>query len=511
MNVENVENSHIARLGVWGDVESGRAALALSPRIAPPGRIAPLTKGERHEVADDYGMSPTMLTMEEGRQMPQDLEAESSVLSAMMISEEAKQECLISLKADDFFHPAHRIIFQAITDMFNKNLPVDTISLADYLKTQGDLEKVGGHSFLLGLGNNSLALVGWRRHLEMLHRDTTLRKMIQASAQITALAFDAPEDTKEVVDRAEKMLLDVTNRDVRQSEESLDEIMAHLYDELEEQASSPDRALGVSTGFPKIDECLLGLRPGQMIVLGARPGVGKTSFSLNLATNAAFHGASVAFFSLEMSKAEIAQRLLAAEAHIGLQDIRSARIKPDQWPQILEATNNLASLDIVIDDTPGTTVTEIRAKARRILRGKKLGLVIIDYLQLVSPPEGGHRADSRATEVGEMSRGIKIMAKDLEVPVVALSQLNRTVENRTGKRPQLSDLRESGSIEQDADIVCFLDRSMSEDEAAREDRPAMGETTFIIAKNRSGSIADVPLTFLATSTKFVEIDNRYDE
>ena len=443
--------------------------------------------------------------------MPQDLEAESSVLSAMMISAEALQECLIGLVPDDFFHPSNRIVFMAMRDMFDKNMPIDAISLADYLRTQGDLDRIGGRSFLLGLGNNSLALVGWRRHMEMLHRDTTLRKMIQASAQITALAFDAPEDTKEVVDRAEKLLLDVTNRDVRQSEQSLEEIMGDLYEELEEQAMAGEKTHGVQTGFPKIDECLLGLRPGQMIVLGARPGVGKTSFALNLATNAAFHGASVAFFSLEMSKAEIAQRLLAAEARIGLQEIRSARIRDDQWPQILEAVNQLSQLDIVIDDTPGTTVTEIRAKARRILRGKKLGVIVLDYLQLVSPPEGGHRADSRATEVGEMSRGIKIMAKDLEVPVIALSQLNRTVENRTGKRPQLSDLRESGSIEQDADIVCFLDRSMSEDEAAREDRPAVGETTFIIAKNRSGSICDVPLTFLASSTKFVEIDNRYED
>ena len=443
--------------------------------------------------------------------MPQDLEAESSVLSAMMISAEALQECLIGLTPDDFFHPSNRIVFVAMREMFDKNRPIDAISLADQLRTQGDLERIGGRSFLLGLGNNSLALVGWRRYIEMLHRDTTLRKMIQASAQITALAFDAPEDTKEVVDRAEKLLLDVTNRDVRQSEQSLEEIMGELYEELEEQSMAGEKTLGVQTGFPKIDECLLGLRPGQMIVLGARPGVGKTSFALNLATNAAYHGASVAFFSLEMSKAEIAQRLLAAEARIGLQEIRSARIRDDQWPQILEAVNQLSQLDIVIDDTPGTTVTEVRAKARRMLRGKKLGIVVLDYLQLVSPPQGGHRADSRATEVGEMSRGIKIMAKDLGVPVVALSQLNRTVENRTGKRPQLSDLRESGSIEQDADIVCFLDRSMSEEEAAREDRPAVGETTFIIAKNRSGSLADVPLTFLASSTKFVEIDNHYED
>ena len=458
----------------------------------------------------DYDVNPTRMTVEGGMAMPQDAEAETSVLSAMMVSVDVLQECLIALEPDDFYQPSNRTVFVAMREMFDKNLPIDTISLADYLKSTGELERVGGRSFLLGLGTNSLAFVGWRRHVEMLHRDTTLRKMINAAAQISALAFDAPEDTKEVVDKAERLLLDVTNRDVRSTELSLEQIMGELYEELGANAANKDRVLGVSTGFPRIDETLAGLRPGQMIVIGARPGVGKTSFALNLATNAAFAGASVAFFSLEMSHVEIAQRLLAANARVGLHDIRSANIRNEQWPQILQATNELAQLDIVIDDTPGTTVTEIRAKARRILHGKPLGLVVVDYLQLISPPAGQRRADSRATEVSEMSRGIKIMAKDLEVPVVALSQLNRTVENRTGKRPQLSDLRESGSIEQDADIVALLDRSMNEDEAAREDRPAMNETTFIIAKNRSGALDDVPLTFLPGSTKFVEIDGFHD-
>ncbi len=462
-------------------------------------------------MADITDVNPTRVTLPEGATMPQDPEAERSVLSAMMTSTEALQECLITLEPDDFYFPSNRTVFLALRDLFDKNMPLDNITLADYLRTNGELERVGGPSFILELSNNPLALVGWRRHVEMLHRDTTLRKMIQASAQITALAFDAPEDTKEVVDRAEKLLLDVTNRDVHTNEQSLEDIMSDLYEELGTQAAETDRPMGVMTGFPTVDETLLGLRPGQMIVIGARPGVGKTSFALNLATNAAFAGASVALFSLEMSKVEIAQRLLAAHARIGLQEIRSARIKDDQWPQILEATNELSKLDMMIDDTPGTTVTEIRAKARRILRNKERGVVIIDYLQLVSPPSGGHRADSRATEVSEMSRGIKIMAKDLGVPVIALSQLNRTVENRTGKRPQLSDLRESGSIEQDADVVALLDRSMTDDEAAREDRPNKDETMFIIAKNRSGALRDVTLTFLPGSTKFVEVDKHFQE
>ena len=248
-----------------------------------------------------------------------------------------------------------------------------------------------------------------------------------------------------------------------------------------------------------------------MVVIGARPGVGKTSFALNLAVNAAAAGASVAFFSLEMSKTEIAQRLLSAQAKIPLSAIRGAKIKDDQWGTILDATRDLSQLDILIDDTPGTTVTEIRAKARRMLKDKPKGMVMVDYLQLLSPPSGGHRADSRATEVSEMSRGIKIMAKDLEVPVIALSQLNRQVTDRKGQRPQLSDLRESGSIEQDADIVILLDRAMTEEEAARDDRPDMNVTEFIIAKNRSGPLNIVPLMFLPGSTKFVEVDTRHGD
>ena len=443
---------------------------------------------------DGYDINPTQMTATSDVAMPQDPEAESSVLSAMMISQDVLQECLIELEPDDFYIPSNRKIYLAMREMFERNMAVDTISLADFLKSQGELERVGGRPYLLDLGNNSLALVGWRRHVEMLRRDSTLRRMISAAAQITALAYDAPEDTKEVVDRAEK-----------------GSIMSDLFDQLSDMCENQTAELGVKTGFPTIDSKLLGLRAGQMIVIGARPGVGKTSFALNLAVNAAFNGASVAFFSLEMSKIEIAQRLLSAQSGVGLQEIRSAHIQNDQWPELIRGTDELSGLDIMIDDTPGTTVTEIRAKARRMLHGKKLGLVVVDYLQLLSPPAGMRRADSRATEVSEMSRGIKIMAKDLECPVIALSQLSRRVTERTGKRPELSDLRESGAIEQDADIVILLDRSMDEEEAARDDRPDMGVTNFIIAKNRSGALGDVPLTFVGNKTKFLEVTTRYDD
>ena len=440
--------------------------------------------------------------------MPHDLEAERSVIAAMLLSQEVLNECMSLVKADDFYLFSHRTIYLAMCTMFDRGMPVDPISLADYLKSEGTLARVGGMEYLLELNGNSFALASWRHHIDIMRRHATLRQIIAASARITSLAFDAPEDTKEVVERAESMLLDVTTRDIDNSFQPLEQIMGDLYNELGEMCANPDQTIGVRTGYPGIDNHLQGLRAGQMVVIGARPGVGKTSFALNLATNAAAHGASVAMFSLEMSKVEIAQRLLSAQAKIPLTAIRGARIQDNQWPTIMEATRDLSQLDIVIDDTPGTTVTEIRAKARRMLRDKPNGLVIVDYLQLLSPPAGGRRSDNRATEVSEMSRGIKIMAKDLGVPVIALSQLNRGLESRTGKygkRPQLSDLRESGSIEQDADIVILLDRSMTEEEAEREERPDMGVTEFIIAKNRSGPTETVELTWVARYTKFSDM------
>lgn len=456
-------------------------------------------------------INPTRATLNHTGEMPQDPQAESSVLSAMLLSQEAFQECLLEVQESDFYIPSNRKIFLCMRKLFDNNQPVDPVSLADALKSEGELERVGGMPYLLDLVNAPFALASWRHHAQMLRRDATLRQMIAASAQISALAFDAPEDTKDVVDQAERMLLSVTDRGVRSSYSRLEEVMEQLYNDLGEQAENQSDALGVETGYRGLDSRLLGLRGGQMVVIGARPGVGKTSFCLNLAVNAAEQGVTVALFSLEMSKVEIAQRLLSARSLIKLTDIRSANIRPNQWPQILEATEDLRQLDILIDDTPGTTVTEIRAKARRMLHGKEKGIVIIDYLQLLSSPAGASRNDNRATIVGEMSRGIKIMAKDLDVPVVALSQLNREVEGRTGKRPQLSDLRESGSIEQDADIVILLDRSATPEEAERGDRPDVGITDFIIAKNRSGPLATVSMRFDGETIKFYEVDPYHEE
>ncbi len=451
----------------------------------------------------------TKALVSQDQPMPSNKDAEASILSAMMLSPDALTECLTELTAQDFYIPSHRLIFQAMHDLFNRGQAVDPVSLADVLKSRDELQRAGDLAYLIDLGGNTFALAGLHNYIDILRRDTTLRKLIEASAAITALAYDAPEDTREVVNIAESRIFEVTQRDIDNKYQSLEDVLSNLYSDLD-KISKSNEPIGVHTGFPRLDKNLLGLRPGQMIVVGARPGVGKTSFALNLAINAAAQGTSVAFFSLEMSAVEVGQRLLSSRAKINLSSIRSGHIRDNQWAELLQATMELSQLDMMIDDTPGTTVTEIRAKARRMLHHKEKGLIIIDYLQLLSPPSGGRRADSRATEVSEMSRGIKIMAKDLGVPVVALSQLSRESERRTGKRPQLSDLRESGSIEQDADIVLLLDRSMTPEEAQRSDRPDTGMTNVIIAKNRSGPLDSVPLGFVANSTKFYEVDTHHE-
>ena len=402
--------------------------------------------------------------------LPQNQDAEANVLAAMLLSPEVVEEAQVELQPDDFYRPIHKTIYTAMVDMYNSRIPIDSISLIDYLRSINKLDAVGGEAYILELMGQTLSLVNWQHHAAIVRRDSMLRELIGATNEINALA----------------------------------------YNEAEEVCKAGGQAAGVPTGFPSLDRMLMGFREGQLIIIGARPAVGKTSFALNLALNAAAAGYTVGFFSLEMSGKEIAQRLICAYAMISISDFRTGRISPEQWANINEATQTLSKLDILIDDTPGTTVTEIRAKSRRMLHNKEKAIIILDYLQLVSPPPG-RRSESRTVEVSEMSRGLKIMAKELKIPLIALSQLSRQVESRTGKRPQLSDLRESGSIEQDADIVMFLDRSADEAEASRDDRPDEGVTRIVVAKNRSGPIGDVDLMFLPASTKFYELDGAHTE
>ena len=438
------------------------------------------------------------------KQMPQNIEAEQSVLAACMLNQDAVEELVLKLKPENFYRAAHRVIFEAVCDLNVRRIPVDQISLADTLNANGQLEAVGGKPYLLELADNTFALTNWQTHAEIVKRTAILRDLIYASASINALAYNAPDNLDEVVEEAEKTLFNVTEKRVSSTFRKMDALLNDAFEEITALAEQKSHMAGVPTGFKDVDDLFHGFRGGDLIILAARPGVGKTSFALNLAVNAAKAGTTVTFFSLEMSAGQLVQRILCAEAHVSLSKVRSGYISEGDWGAIADAMNTLSQLDLYIDDSPGLSILEARAKARRELRkAQGKGLIVVDYLQLMQPPQT-RRDGNRAVEVGEISRGLKVLGKEMDMPVLALSQLSRAVEMRGKKRPMLSDLRESGSIEQDADIVMFIDRSMDEAEAESEDRPNMGEAELIVAKHRNGPTRDITLAFNAEYTRFMD-------
>ena len=439
-------------------------------------------------------------------QLPQNIEAEQSVLAACMLNTEVVEELVLKLKPENFFRPAHRIIFESIYDLTIRRIPVDPIALVDTLQAKGQLEAVGGRAYIAEIADNTFALTNWQRHADIVKRTAILRELVYAAADINALAYDAPDDLNQVVEEAEKTLFNVTEKRVSSSFVKMDALVTDAFEEISKLAAQGDHMAGVPTGFRDVDNLFHGLRGGDLVILAARPGVGKTSFALNMAVNAAKSGAAVAFFSLEMSAGQLVQRILCAEARVSLSKIRGGFVAEGDWGAIADASNTLSKLEIYIDDSPGLSILEARAKARRELRhaaGQGKGLIIVDYLQLMQPP-AVRKDGNRAVEVGEISRGLKVLAKEMDMPVIALSQLSRAVEMRGKKRPMLSDLRESGSIEQDADIVMFIDRSMDEMEAESEDRPDLGTAELIVAKHRNGATKDITLAFNPEYTKFMD-------
>ena len=443
----------------------------------------------------------TQLQSATGRPLPSNIEAEKSVLAACILNPNAIDEIASRLTPDSFSRPAHQRIFEGMLDLNARHVPIDQISLAERLSAEGQLEAVGGRAYLIELANNTLALTNWKSHTEIVRRTSVQRDLVYASVNINALAYDAPDDTNEIIEGAEKMLLDVTQKRVSSTFQNIDDLLAQAFDEIDTLVNNRAQMAGIPTGFTDLDKLFWGLRGGDLLVLAARPGVGKTSFALNLATNAAKSGASVALFSLEMGANQLVQRILCAEARVNLGRLRRGDLDEGNWNAIMNAATTLSGLDLSIDDTPGLTLLEMRAKARRQLRDKKQGLIIVDYLQLMQPSTS-RRDGNRAVEVAEISRGLKVLAKELNVPVLALSQLSRAVEMRGSKRPQLSDLRESGSIEQDADIVMFIDRSMDEVEAESNNRPDFGTAELIVAKHRNGATRDITLSFNSEHTRF---------
>ena len=436
-----------------------------------------------------------------GRPLPSNIEAEKSVLAACMLNPDAIDEIATKLAPENFFRPAHQRIFEGMLELDLRHIPIDQISLAERLSAEGQLEAVGGRPYLVELANNTLALTNWKSHTEIVKRTSVLRDLVYASTNINALAYDAPDDTNAVIEEAEKMLFNVTQKRVSSSFQNITDLLTQAFDDIDELVNNKSHMAGVPTGFTDVDKLFWGLRGGDLLILAARPGVGKTSFALNLATNAAKSGAAVAMFSLEMGANQLVQRILCAEARVNLGQLRAGNLKEGDWNAIMNAAATLSGLELYIDDTPGLSLLEMRAKARRQLRDKKKGLIIVDYLQLMQPPST-RRDGNRAVEVAEISRGLKVLAKELDMPLLALSQLSRAVEMRGTKRPMLSDLRESGSIEQDADIVMFIDRSMDEVEAEQDGRPDLGTAELIVAKHRNGATRDITLSFNPEYTKF---------
>ena len=438
------------------------------------------------------------------RQIPSNIEAEKSVLAACMLNSEMLEETILKLDPEDFFRPAHRVIFESVSNLNARRIPVDQISLVDNLNATGQLEAVGGRSYIIELADNTFALTNWSNHVEIVKRTSMLRQLIYASADIAALAYNAPDDLNEVVEEAEKTLFNVTERRVSSSFVRVDSLLTEAFEEITSLAENKSHITGVETGYRDVDKLFHGFRGGDLIILAARPGVGKTSFALNMAVEAAKKGSSVAFFSLEMSAGQLVQRILCAEARVNLSKIRGGYISEGDWGAIADASNRLTRLNLFIDDSPGLSILEARAKARRELRDAQgHGFIIVDYLQLMQPP-AVRRDGNRAVEVGEISRGLKILAKEMDMPVLALSQLSRAIEMRGKKRPQLSDLRESGSIEQDADIVMFIDRSMDEAEGESEGRPDWGTADLIVAKHRNGPTGEIKLAFVPEYTRFID-------
>lgn len=448
------------------------------------------------------------------RIMPQDIDAEKAVLAAMLLGQDTEvvEEALMKLTAKDFYRPAHRKIFEAMEELYNKSAPIDQLSLADRLKSRGDLDAVGGKPYIVELGNNTFALANWAHHAEIIKRAAMLRDLIGASVRITALGYDAPDDLDEVVETSEKLLFEVTNKRVATNFKSMESLVLETFDELHELANTKSKYNGVRTGFQDLDDLFGGLRGGDLVILAARPSVGKTALALNIANRAAQIGTSVAFFSLEMSAVQLVQRVLSIETRINSKKMQTGQMSQQDWNALISASGMLSKLNLWVDDTPSASILEVRAKARRQLRNvePQKGLIIVDYLQLMQPQNT--RTESRQVEIAEISRGLKVLAKEMDMPIIALSQLSRAVESRQGKRPILSDLRESGAIEQDADIVMFLDRSLSEKEAEQEDRPALNTADVIVAKHRNGPTGVVSLAFQSEFTRFDNLarpDDRY--
>jgi replicative DNA helicase len=438
-----------------------------------------------------------------GKLPPQNLEAETSVLGAILLTEQALDAVLIDtrLKAEDFYRPRHQRIFKAMRRLKEKSDPeaVDAVTVSDELARAGELEEAGGPPYIHSLPSMVPAAGNVRHYARIVKQHALLRKLLDAARATQDEVYAHAGDVQELIDQVESRFYNVAHEDRTGELRSIEDVLHDELDKLELVSRKGIALTGTPSGFKDLDDLTGGFQPGNLIVLAARPSMGKSALVTNIAENAAIdHDRPVALFSLEMSETELAQRFIASQAKLNGDDLRKGRVKPDRWPKVVQATEKLARSPLYVDDTSDIGILEVRAKARRLHARKELGLLIVDYLQLMRPEDS---SSSRVEQIGQISRGLKILARELNIPVIAVSQLSRAVEARPDKRPLLSDLRESGQIEQDADLVAFIYR----DEYYNRDSERPGEADVIVAKHRNGPVGDVVLTFLSRYPKFANL------
>ncbi len=435
---------------------------------------------------------------------PQNIEAEQSVLGAVLLDNSALTTSLELLVNDDFYKDSHRRIFAAMIELFEKNEPIDIITLTDHLKRKNDLETVGGTSYLTALVSFVPTAANIRYHCKIVREKAMMRGLLRSVTDIASNVYDGELDAEELMDFAERTVFDLSERRIKASFVTLKEVIKDSFQMIEHLYDRKETITGVPSGFKELDELTTGFQRSDLIIVGGRPSMGKTAFSLNIAQHVGVNiNEPVAIFSLEMSKEQLAFRMLCSEAMVDSNSIRKGFIKKDDWHNLTSAASKLAGSPIFIDDSSGMTVLEMRAKARRLKAEHGLSLVIVDYLQLM---RGRGNVERRDQEISEISRSLKGLAKELRVPVIALSQLNRGVETRGGtKKPTLADLRESGAIEQDADVIIFLYR----DEVYNKDNPDnKNKAEIIVAKQRNGPTDSITLSFLSHCTRFMDYTDR---
>lgn len=448
-------------------------------------------------------------SLEHGRVQPQAVELEEAVLGAMMLEKEAVNTAIDILQPKSFYKEAHQKIFEVIQDLFQKSEPIDLLTITNALKQRGELEIVGGPYYITQLTNRVASAANVEFHARIIAQKYIQRELIRISTEIITDAYDETTDVFTLLDRAESNLFTVTEGNIRKSYDSMSTLIRQAIKQIESAKSQEGNIIGVPSGFTDLDRVTAGWQASDLIILAARPAMGKTAFALTLARNAAVKfNLPVAVFSLEMSSLQLVTRLISAESELSSGKLRSGNLRNDEIEQIHAKIGDLSEAPIFIDDTPGISIFELRAKARRLKSQHNIQLLLVDYLQLMTAGGEGSKTGNREQEISTISRSLKSIAKELNIPVIALSQLSRAVESRGGdRRPQLSDLRESGSIEQDADMVMFINRpeyyGLLEDE---DGNSTLGKATIIIAKHRNGSVEDVDLKFVKELAKFADVE-----